>query len=242
MQMAEVARMRNALGIIGGAALAVALDVAVKLVADSIPAPRKYFFIAPIFLLGLVAVKVVADSSGKRARPPRRKASPSPGRGPHVISGSRQKIGCSRFLVGAAFVFAGLVTNYTAIALAFAGHPTRESKGIVASAGLAFTLVLYGLAVRRFIGTKVRLTFSDAGVSVKDNRGTLLLGWNDATNFRTIQVSRYRALLVADPAPSSSWYLQKWEFDQDDKFVKLCELTESGILPDAVDAALANWP
>lgn len=222
--------MYRSWGVLTSAILAVALEIAIKLVADSVAVPREYHF-APIgaFVI-LVGAQVLAALRDQQA--PER-------------SGQRvglRLIDCQHTIKGEwnepprlmKFVIAG--TAIVCVALGGMSAIPKAPLGLLI-ATLCSVTVLAVLCAWVALGSRVHLQFSRTGVTVWRSMGRKRrLRWDEATGFRVS-----RGEFVATPIQGSTWYLHGWDRIDSDGVIYLCSLSHAGIPPAAVQGAIDHW-
>ena len=222
--------MHRSWGVLAGAVLAVALEVAIKLVADSIAVPRKYYFVPVgvfVVLVGLQLVLTLRDQQAPergRARPAVRLTG-----GRHTIKGAWRppsgRVVYAIVMVAALCLFLGGLSS------------VRKVPAALLIVTLFFVVLLAALCVWAALGSRVSLDFSAAGVAVRRGLGRKRrLRWDEATNFRAGSYD-----FVAEPVQASTWYLQGWDFDDPNGVILICDLARAGIVPAAVEAAVDYW-
>jgi hypothetical protein len=222
--------MRRFWGILASAVITVGLEVAIKLVADSIAVPRKYYFVPVVVFVVLVGLQFVLTLRDQRA-PERGRARPDAWLtgGRHTLRGRWHPP--SQVMVVVIVVLASLCLILGLLPL------VRKTPAGLLIATLFLVTVLAGLCVRVALGFRVHLQFSATGVAVWRNLGRKRrLRWDEGTNFRVS-----RAEFVAKPVPGSTWYLQGWDRIDRDGVIYICNLDGAGIAPAAVEAAVEYW-
>jgi hypothetical protein len=222
--------MRRSWGVLASALLAVALEVAIKLVADSVTVPRKYYFVPVGVFVVLVALQVVLTLRDQQAAERgRARAAVRVSGGRHIIRGVWQRPSGS--MVYAIVMVASLCLFLGGLRL------TRKTPAGLLIAILFFVVLLAALCAWVGLGSRVSLEFSVTGVAVRRGLGRKRrLRWDEATNFHA---ESYR--FVAERVRASTWYLQGWDFDDPSGVILICDLARAGIVPAAVEAAVDYW-
>jgi hypothetical protein len=225
----EVA-VRRFWGVLAGAVLAVALEVAVKLVADSVAVPRRYYLVpvgAFVVLVGTQLILTLRSQPAPAGSGQRPAVRPSGGR--HTIKGRWHEPSLNMVLA--------IVMVASASGLVYAWYVVHKAPAGTLIVILLFVLLLAALCLWAALGSRVSLEFSADGVAVRQSlRRTRRLRWDEATNFRAD-----RGAFVADPAEASTWYLHGWDFDESYDVIRICDLWRADIAPAAVEAAVRYW-
>ena len=169
--------MRRAWGVLASAVIAVALEIAVNLVAESVSVPRRYY-LAPVgaFVVLVGSVLTLRDHNA-----PARGGEPPAGRlssGRHTIKGRWHEP--SLAMVAAIVMVASLCLYLGGLRL------VRKTPSGLLIAILVFVVLLAALCLWVALGSRVSLEFSADGVAVRRSLGRKRrLRWDEARNFRT---------------------------------------------------------
>lgn len=222
--------MYRSWGVLASAILAVALEIAIKLVADSVAVPREYHFAPIVAFVILVCAQVLVAIRDQQA----------PERG-------AQRVGLR--LIGHRHNIKGewnepprlmkfVIFETAILCLTFGGMSAipKAPRGLLI-ATLCFVTVLAVFCVRVALGSRVHLQFSGTGVTVWRSMGRKRrLRWDEATRFRVSSGE-----FVATPIQGSTWYLRGWDRIDSDGVIYLCNLSNAGIPPAAVQGAIDHW-
>jgi len=150
--------MYRAWGVIASAIVAVALEVGIKLVADSVAVPRNYFIPIGVFVF-LVGLQVFLTLRGQRAPEHRReRADVRLNDGRHTIKGDWHR-------PSGVTVWAIVVVTGVSMLLGGISEVRKAPVGLLI-ATLCFVTVLAALCTWVALGSRVHLQFSAAGVAV----------------------------------------------------------------------------
>ncbi len=112
--------------------------------------------------------------------------------------------------------------------------------GSLILAAIAVALTVLGLYMT--IGVRMRLTFSEHGIFIRDNNGKLPLRWNDVTNMYTTLIWGMPWLVAQVPPNSPLLFVRNWILERGpENTIKICNLAGSGISRRSVDYALKCW-
>jgi hypothetical protein len=226
--------MHRSWGILTSAIFAVALEVTINLIAASVAVPRKYYFVpigAFVVLVGLQFVMAVREQQTRDGSLERSAIRLATG-GKHIIRGAWHKPSDRT----EAAIWIAAVVGLTSGLVSLVSRPD-SSRELALIITCCCAVLLSVLCLRVALGDRVSLEFSADGVAVRRGFGRKRrLRWDEAKNFEADG-----DYFFAEPTPSSTWYLNGWDFDDRYGVILICEMYDAGFHAAAVNAAVEYW-
>jgi len=251
--------MRRLLPYLAAALLALATDLVLNAISNTVSVPRRYNLLLPVAFAVLVVVTAAVDAYQSDAASGSKngnKARVTPPPDSEVFTAERRKK-ADRMAIAviqiplwffSVFLVPGLIGQGISFAI---GTTAQHGLKDVADPGEGVPLALIGVLLgiwlvsftrKHMLGIRARLWISSKGILLKDANGEFSIDWKNVNSFYTSSTFGRGTWLVAsvrDDSPLIFRGKTSTLYDANQKVIKICNLDSIGIRKSAVDAALS---